>query len=370
MSHLTYVASMTHLAQSAPTVHPSHLTYAEAGVVGLLQGITELFPVSSLGHAVLIPALIGGQWAQDLDVSKAESPYLAFIVGLHVATATAMIIFFWRDWVRIVGAFFGSIRHVIAPARGTRRFELEGTDQKLAWMIILATIPVGIAGLLLEHTFRTVFSRPILTASFLFVNGLILLAGERARRRGADAEMHQVAFDQQMAAERQTAAVAVGGPGPVGGGRHSSGQRALKQEQASLAVQADRRLTAVGFLTAIGLGAMQIFALLPGISRDGIVMVSGMFRGLSRQDAARFSFLLSAPVILAAGVLKIPDLTGPLGAGIRGQVIFGSVLSGVGAYLALRFLVRYFSDPKRTLTPFAIYCLVAGLASAIFLAVR
>jgi hypothetical protein len=134
MSHLTYVASMTHLAQSAPTVHPSHLTYAEAGVVGLLQGITELFPVSSLGHAVLIPALIGGQWAQDLDVSKAESPYLAFIVGLHVATATAMIIFFWRDWVRIVGAFFGSIRHVIAPEPATRRFELQGTDQKLAWI--------------------------------------------------------------------------------------------------------------------------------------------------------------------------------------------------------------------------------------------
>ena len=370
MSHLTYVAAMTHLAQSTPAVHPTHLTYAEAGVVGLLQGITELFPVSSLGHAVLIPALIGGQWAQDLDVSKAESPYLAFIVGLHVATATAMIIFFWRDWVRIIGAFFASIRHAIAPGPGTRRFELQGTDQKLAWMIILATIPVGIAGLLLEHTFRTVFSRPVLTASFLFVNGLILLAGERARRRGADAEMQQVAFDQQMAAERQTAAVAVGGHGPIGGGRHSSGQRALKQEQASLAVQADRRLTAVGFLTAIGLGAMQILALLPGISRDGIVMVSGMFRGLSRQDAARFSFLLSAPVILAAGVLKIPDLTGPLGAGIRGQVIFGSVLSGVGAYLALRFLVRYFSDPKRTLTPFAIYCLVAGLASAIYLTVR
>jgi len=115
---------------------------------------------------------------------------------------------------------------------------------------------------------------------------------------------------------------------------------------------------------------MQILALLPGISRDGIVMVSGMFRGLSRQDAARFSFLLSAPVILAAGVLKIGDLTGPLGAGIRGQVIFGSVLSGLGAYFALRFLVRYLSDPKRTLMPFAIYCMVAGLGAFIILAVR
>ncbi len=370
MSHLTYLASMTHLAQSAPAVHPTHLTYAEAGVVGLLQGITELFPVSSLGHAVLIPALIGGQWAQDLDVSKAESPYLAYIVGLHVATALAMILFFWRDWVRIIRAFFASVWHAIAPAPGTRRFELQDTDQKLAWMIILATIPVGIAGLLLEHTFRTVFSRPLLTSSFLFVNGLILLAGERARRRGADAEAQQVAFDVQMAAERQKATVAAGGQGPIGGGRHSSGQRAFKQEQASLAVQADRRLVGVGFLNAVGLGAMQILALLPGISRDGIVMVSGMFRGLSRQDAARFSFLLSAPVILAAGVLKIPDLTGPLGAGIRGQVLFGSALSFVGAYLALRFLVRYFSNPARTLTPFAIYCLVAGAGCFIFLSVR
>ena len=283
-------------------MHPTHLN--EAGVIGLLQGITELFPMSSLGHAVLVPAVIGGQWAQDLDVSKAESPYLAYIVGLHVATALAMITFFWRDWLRIIGAFFASLWHVIAPEPGTRRFEPQGTDQTLAWMIILATIPVGIAGLALEHTFRTIFSRPLLTSSFLFVNGLILLAGERARRRGAAAESEQVAMDVQMAAERQRATVAAGGHGPIGGGRHSSGQRALKQEQASLAVQADRRLVGVGFMTAFGLGAMQILALLPGISRDGIVMVSGMFRGLSRQDAARFSFLLSAPVILAACVRR------------------------------------------------------------------
>jgi undecaprenyl-diphosphatase len=166
------------------------------------------------------------------------------------------------------------------------------------------------------------------------------------------------------------AAGAVGGGGG-GGGRHSSGQRAMKQQHASLAVESDQRIVRrVGWLGAFGLGASQILALLPGISRDGTVMVCGMFRHLSRQDAARFSFLLSAPVILAAGVLKIPDLTGPLGAGIRGQVLFGSVLSFVGAYVALRFLMRYFSDPKRTLTPFAIYCLVAGLAAAIYLSVR
>jgi len=158
---------------------------------------------------------------------------------------------------------------------------------------------------------------------------------------------------------------------PGGGGRHSSGQRAMKQQHASLAVEADQRIVRrTGWLGALALGASQILALLPGISRDGTVMVAGMFRGLTRQDAARFSFLLSAPVILAAGLLKLPDLTGPLSAGIKGPILFGSLLSGLGAYFALRFLVRYFSDPKRTLTPFAIYCLAAGAGSFIYLAIR
>jgi len=347
----------------------SHLTYAEAGVIGLLQGITELFPISSLGHAVLIPAIIGGTWAQDLDVSKAESPYLAFIVGLHVATATAMIIYFWRDWLRIIKGFFASIGHMISPAPDTRRFQPQNTDQMLAWMIILATIPVGLAGVALEHAFRVYFAKPMLTAAFLFINGLILLAGERARRRSADMEAQEIAADLQAVTERQKAGVAAGAHG--GGGRHSSGQRAMKQQHAGLAVESDRRIVRrCGWLGAFYLGASQILALLPGISRDGTVMVAGMFRGLSRQDAARFSFLLSAPVILAAGVLKIPDLTGSLGTGIHGQIIFGSLVSGFAAFFSLRFLMRYFSDPKRTLTPFAIYCLAAGLGAFIYLSVR
>jgi undecaprenyl-diphosphatase len=349
----------------------SHLTFGEAGVVGLIQGITELFPLSSLGHNVLIPALVGGSWAKDLNVSAPESPYLAIIVGLHVATALAMIIYFWRDWVRIIVAFFASLKHVAAPEPGTNRWEPQNTDQMLAWMIILATIPVGIAGVALEHLFRVAFSKPIPTAVFLFVNGLILLGGERLRRRGADAEAQQAAIDQQVAAERQKTAVGAGVRGaPGSAGRHSSGQRALKQQQASLAVQSDRRLVGVGWLTAFCLGAAQILALLPGISRDGVVMVGGMFRGLSRQDAVRFSFLLSAPVILAAGALKIGDLTGPQGDGIRGQILFASVLSFVGAYLALRLLVRWISNATRTLTPFAIYCMVVGLGSTIYLSVR
>jgi undecaprenyl-diphosphatase len=345
----------------------SHLTYAEAGIVGLVQGVTELFPLSSLGHSVLIPAIVGGQWAKDLNVSAKNSPYLAFIVGMHVATAIAMIIYFWRDWVRIIAAFFASLGHFIRPEPGTRRWQPQGTDQTLAWMIILGTIPVGLAGVALQHLFTHVFSKPVLVGIFLFINGFILLGGERLRRRSADTESAQVARDMELAAARQRTA---GARGTGGSGRHSSGQRAVKQQAANLAVESDQRLVAVGFLGGILLGATQILALLPGISRDGIVMVSGMFRGLSRQDAARFSFLLSAPVIFAAGVLKISDLTGPIGNGIRGEVLFGSVLSGIGAYLALRFLVRYLSDATRTLTPFAIYCLAAGLGSAIYLSVK
>src|SRR4029077_5053911 len=151
----------------------THLTYLEAAVVGLIQGVTELFPVSSLGHNVLIPALVGGSWARDLNVSAPEAPYLAFIVGLHVATAIALLIYFWRDWVRIIRGFFTSIRDR----------DIVTSDQKLAWMIILATIPVGLVGLKFEHTFRVLFGKPVLAAVFLLVNGVILFCGEKFRTR-------------------------------------------------------------------------------------------------------------------------------------------------------------------------------------------
>jgi undecaprenyl-diphosphatase len=327
----------------------SHITYLEASVVGLIQGVTELFPVSSLGHNVLLPALIGGSWAADLNVAAPESPYLAFIVGLHVATALALLIYFWRDWVRIIGGFFSSLRD--------RR--IETVDQKLAWMIILATIPVGLVGLVFEHEFRVLFAKPIRAAIFLIINGLILFAGEKFRTRRSLAADAEIETEEDLA-ERRAAGSGVA--------MHASGQRAVKQLEASRAVEADQRLTAVGYLQALVIGLSQILALLAGISRDGVVMVTGMFRGLSRQDAARFSFLLSTPVILAAGVLKLPDLTGPLGKGIHGQVIVGSVLSGVGAYLSVRFLMKYFQT--RTLTPFAVYCVVVGLASIIYLSVK
>src|ERR1700761_2069369 len=201
----------------------THLTYAEAILVGLVQGVTELFPVSSLGHSVLIPALIGGSWAQDLNVSAPESPYLAFIVGLHVATAVAMIIYFRRDWVRIAGGFLSSIRD--------RR--IATVDQRLAWMIVGASIPVGVAGPALEHRFGVVFSKPVPTALFLAVNGVILLAGERRRRRAAGPRAAaaqpvlaaqpvaaQAVAAQAVAAQAGTWAAGPGGtaPGLPGGG--------------------------------------------------------------------------------------------------------------------------------------------------------
>ena len=226
-------------------------------------------------------------------------------------------------------------------------------------MIILATIPVGLVGLVFEHEFRVLFGKPIRAAIFLLINGLILLAGELFRRKAS------VRADQEIAQEREL--VAVGGTRRQGAARHASGHQADREAEYSEGIESDRRLAGQGYLAAVIIGTSQVLALLAGISRDGVAMVAGMMRGLSREDAARFAFLLATPVILAAGVLKVPDLMGPLGNGIRGQILVGSILSGVGAYLSVRFLVKYFRT--RTLTPFAIYCIVVGLASIVYLGV-
>ncbi len=337
----------------------THLTYLEAAVVGLIQGVSELFPVSSLGHNVLIPALIGGSWASDLNVARPESPYLAFIVGLHVATALALLIYFWRDWVRIIGGFLTSIRD--------RRVETR--DQRLAWMIILATIPVGLVGLAAEHAFRVIFGKPVYAAVFLMVNGVILYCGEKFRPQ-ASVRADAVVTREWELAQAGARGAGQGGPrpaGPGGAARHAAGHQAERQAEMALAVQADERLSRLGYAQAVVIGSAQILALLAGISRSGVTMVAGMFRGLSREDAARFAFLLATPVILAAGVLKIPDLMGPLGNGVRGQILLGSALSFAGAYVSVRFLMKYFQT--RTLYPFAIYCFVFGLGSVIYLGI-
>jgi undecaprenyl-diphosphatase len=335
---------------------PAHMTYAEAGVVGLIQGVSELFPVSSLGHNVLIPALAGGCWAQNLNVAAPESPYLAFIVGMHVTTAIALIAYFWRDWLRIIWGFLTSLSHLLRPAPGTSRWQMRNADEKLAWMIIFATIPVGIVGLVGEHTFRVVFGHAVWAAVFLVVNGMILLAAERYYRARPPAGDSPADVPEPELAR----AGAGGGPGPG-----EARPRAVRLREQAEAVATDERLAREGYWRGTVIGSAQVLALLAGISRDGVVMAAGMFRGLTRQDAARFSFLLSAPVILAAGVLKIPDLMGPLGDGVRGQILLGSVLSGIGGYLSVRFLVGYLRT--RTLTPFAVYCLLLGLGSIVYL---
>ena len=294
------------------------LSYLQAIVIGLTQGVTELFPVSSLGHSVLLPAVIGGSWkplvTQSSTGDSGSSFYLAFIVALHVATATALLLFFRSEWVRIISGFFRSLR----PSIAARRIVAEDDDSRLAWLIVIATIPVGITGLLLEHTFRTIFAKPLAAAIFLTLNGVVLLVGERLRR---------------------TSEVALaGGPGA--------------QERGT------RPVVSLSFKEGLGVGAFQIAALFAGISRSGIAMVGGLTRGLSHEDAARFSFLLATPVIFAAGVLKLPSLAGPAAAHIHGQILVGVLVAFVAAYLSIRFLVRYFET--RTLTPFAIYSLIAG----------
>ncbi len=303
------------------------MTYLQAIVIALIQGVTELFPVSSLGHSVLVPAWLGGSWQtmveQSSQPNSESSFYLSYIVALHVATAIALLIFFWADWVRIIRGFFRSLVRGIRE----RHFSTADADERLAWLIVIATIPVGLTGLLLEHTLRVIFAKPMSAAVLLTINGLILLAGERLRRRSVE-------------------------PVPVatGGG-------------VSAAVESDRRLAALRYRDGVYVGLWQIPALLAGISRSGATMVGGLTRGLNHEDAARFAFLLATPVILAAGALKLPSLAGPAGDDIHGQVIVGVIVAGVAAYLSVRFLVRYFET--RTLTPFAIYCLIAGAASII-----
>jgi undecaprenyl-diphosphatase len=287
------------------------LSYFQAVVIGLLQGVTELFPISSLGHSVLLPKLFG--WDSLVKAqSQSESFYLAFLVALHVGTAIALFIYFRKEWYGIIGGFFRSLAN--------RR--IETPDERLAWLLVVATIPAGITGLLFEHELRTVFAKPVAAAAFLMVNGVLLLAGDRYRRR---AEV------QQLVASHATT--------------HSE-------------TETGRRLDTLDFKEAGAVGVAQIGALFAGISRSGITMIAGLARGLDHEDAARFSFLLATPIIFGAGLIKLPDLFGSLGNGVRGQSVVGAIVAGLAAYASVRFLMRFFET--QTLWPFGIYCLVLG----------
>jgi undecaprenyl-diphosphatase len=382
------------------------VTYLQAIVIALIQGVTELFPVSSLGHSVLIPAWFGGSWqtlvTQSSQQNSESSFYLAYIVALHCATALALMWFFRADWIRIIRGFFRSLPASVRLSLQHRRLRLDvaDKDERLAWMIIFATIPVGLTGVVLEHTFRVVFAKPAAAAVLLFINGLILLGAEALRRSAVRRKREGAAGRpaQTVASARAPGATAAGPPWETAAGPpwetaasgypdtsgygyranpgyrgHSEvtgvGERASHRKPAAgraaadvdTAEQSDARIAGLSYAAGTLIGATQILALLAGISRSGVTMAGGLWRGLDHEDAARFAFLLATPVILAAGVLKVPSLLGPAGAHIHGQVIVGVIVCGIAAYLSVRFLVRWFQT--RTLTPFAIYCLAFGALS-------
>ena len=371
------------------------MTYFQAMVIALIQGVTELFPISSLGHSVLVPAWFGGSWqsmvTQSSTADSASSFYLAYIVALHCATAAALLWFFRGDWVRIIRGFLRSLPASVRLTMHARRLRLSvlDKDERLAWMIIFATIPVGLVGVVLEHAFRTLFAKPAAAAVLLFVNGLILLGAEALRRSAA---LREQASAPAVESVRPAQAYAAAGPpweaaAPVypdasGNGHHATPQQPAGPEapagpaervshrappggraaaEVAGAERSDERISQLSYRDAILIGSTQVLALLAGISRSGVTMAGGLWRGLDNEDAARFAFLLATPVILAAGILKVPSLAGPAGAHIHGQVVGGVIVCGIAAYLSVRFLVRWFQT--RTLIPFAIYCLVFGFLS-------
>jgi undecaprenyl-diphosphatase len=284
-------------------LHP--ISYFQGAVLGLLQGVSELFPVSSLGHSVILPNLLG--W----NIHQNKPYFLTFLVATHLATALVLLGFFWRDWVRIVKGL----------GRSLRDREITDPDAKLGWLLVVGTIPAGILGLLLQDSLRKFFASPEYASVFLALNGVLLFGAEALRRRA-----------------------------PV------------------VAEDDDERIAkTVSWRGAATVGATQSIALIPGFSRSGAAMGGGLLVGLSHKDAARFAFLLATPIILAAAALKLPDLAGPQGNGVRGPALVGALCAAFAAYLSVRFLMRYFET--RTLIPFAVYCLCAGTACAIYFAV-
>jgi undecaprenyl-diphosphatase len=278
-------------------VHP--ISYFQAIVLGLLQGVTEPFPVSSLGHAVVLPRLLG--W----DIHQNDDYFVTFLVATHLATAIVLFFMFLAEWRRILAGLWRSLRlREIAPG---------DVDARLGWLLVVGTIPAGILGLLLEHALRDLFASAISAAIFLMVNGVLLLIFERERRR----------------------AVA--------------------------------RPAGLSFRQAAAVGTAQAAALVPGISRSGVTMGGGLLVGLSHEDAARYAFLLATPIIGAAALLKLPDLLGHKGDGVRGPALVAALCAAVATYFAARFLLRYLETNK--LSPFGYYCIGFGaICTVVFVA--
>ena len=308
-------------------------------LLALLQGIAELFPVSSLGHTVIIPGLLG--WG---DLLRSDT-FLPLVVTLHLGTAMALLTFFWRDWVNLLR---GGVKVLIA-GRFSRDVDPQGYGRQLA-LVVVGTLPAGLIGVLLQKKLESLFGAPVLAAAFLCMNGAVLLAAERLTRR------QRYARGQEFAQDAKRAGVTLGATALQGGGRD------MPYGQDS---HADRSLDEMSFVQAALIGAAQALALLPGISRSGVTMVAGLSIGLSHESAARFSFLLATPIILAAGLLEIPKL---FSSGTQTLVLagVGGVIAGVAAYLSVRFLMRYFET--KSLDPFAYYCVVAGLLAFLYFA--
>ncbi len=292
------------------------ITYLQAIIIAIVQGVTELFPISSLGHSILLAKLFG--WTEILgEQSQKGSHYLVFLVALHVATAIALIIFYRKTWLVLIKAFFRlcRTRKITTPA------------ERMIFYLIIGTIPAALLGFIFESSLRKIFATPIIAAIFLVINGIILLYGEKIRQRG---EQRRRTTTSMNATEHQVTT----------------------------------KLTAK---TALGIGIAQSAALIAGISRSGITMTYGLLAGLSHENAARFSFLLATPIILGAGLYKLPELAKPAFSPMLPQTVIGALVAGVAAYLAVKFLDRYFEG--KTLRPFGIYCIVFGLFMMSFIGI-
>ncbi len=288
-------------------MHP--ISYFQAVILGLVQGVAEPFPISSLGHGVVLPRLLG--W----HIHQNDKFFLTFLVATHLGTSLVLLGIFFKDWVRIVKGLWRSL--VI------REIRADDTYARLGWLLVAATIPVGVIGLVLETPLRKLFASPQTAAAFLIVNGVALLLFERLRRRP---------------------------PRPGDGVGDSDG-----------------RLAKLTWRQAIAVGTSQVAALVPGISRSGFSMGGGLLVGLSNEDAARYSFLLATPVILAAAALKLPELLGSQGNGVRGPALVGGLCAAATTYVAVKFLLRYFQTNR--LTPFGIYCVALGTICTVAFAV-